>query len=182
MEKHVNEKVSKYITDFKKELVQLVGQNEIENKIRSKEGEFGIKNIHQIINFVNQYPIIQLGKDDFVKRKRVKNVVPYYDRCIAKRSNGEQCTRRKKDGETLCGTHIKGVPHGEMEKSSQTDDKVVELTYCEINGIAHYIDDNENVYHNGDVANNVKNPRIIAKYIKNVDEDGKMEISIPEIK
>ena len=52
------------------------------------------------------------NKEDFIKRKRIKNIVPNYERCIAKRANGEQCTRRNKNGEQFCGTHIKGTPHG----------------------------------------------------------------------
>ena len=48
-----------------------------------------------------------------MKRKRVKNVVHLSDRCCAKRANGEQCTRRRKDTTTeYCGTHLKGTPHG----------------------------------------------------------------------
>ena len=182
MEKHINEKIVNYINAFKKDIIKLVGETEIEFQIRSKNKEHSIKNVHQIVNYVTEYPMITLEKEDFVKRKRIKNVVPYYDRCIAKRINGQQCTRRKKESDQLCGTHIKGTPHGVIDETEQSNDRVVTLSYCEINGIAHYIDDKENVYHNGDVVDNVKNPRIIAKYIKNVRDNGDVEIVIPEIK
>ena len=38
--------------------------------------------------------------------------VPSSEKCQAKRSNGIQCTRRKKQDSCYCGTHIKGTPHG----------------------------------------------------------------------
>lgn len=88
----------------------------------------------------------------------------------------------KKKVISCVGRIIKGTPHGVIDETEQSNDRVVTLSYCEINGIAHYIDDKENVYHNGDVVDNVKNPRIIAKYIKNVKGNGDVEIVIPEIK
>ena len=42
--------------------------------------------------------ICEICKDDLQKRKRIKNIVPSNDRCIALRANLEQCTRRKKEG------------------------------------------------------------------------------------
>ena len=46
----------------------------------------------------------------------------------------------------------------------------------EIKGIKYYIDDNNNVYNNYDIINNVENPRIIAKYEKQLDK-----YTIPEL-
>ena len=57
---------------------------------------------------------------DFVKRKRVKNTIPTENRCSAKRACGQQCTRRKKGESCFCGTHIKGIPHGEINQVKQT--------------------------------------------------------------
>ena len=58
------------------------------------------------------------------KRKRVKNSVPFHERCKAKRANEAQCTRRRRDGSKFCGTHIKGTPHGEIvEEETDTIEK-----------------------------------------------------------
>lgn len=105
------------------------------------------------------------GGEDGTKRKRIKNVVPLFDRCVAKRANGEQCTRRKKEGEGYCGTHIKGRPHGcvnEMDETVVTNKKV-EVWIQEIKGIVYYVDANKNVYDPEDILANKINPRIIMK-------------------
>ena len=69
----------------------------------------------QLISFVYDYEKLKLSKEDFMKRKRVKNIVPAQHRCHAKRANGEQCTRKKKVGCDYCGTHTKGAPNSIME-------------------------------------------------------------------
>ena len=66
------------------------------------------------------------------KRKRNKHQIPLNERCIAKKSGGEQCTRRKKCDSDFCGTHIKGTPHG------QTTDAVNNLK--KVNVFAEDID------------------------------------------
>ena len=55
----------------------------------------------QLTKFVYEYEKLKLTKEDFMKRKRVKNMVPIQQRCLAKRANGEQCTRKKKRGMRL---------------------------------------------------------------------------------
>jgi len=114
-----------------------------------------------------------------MKRKRVKSVVPMYERCSAKRANGEQCTRRKKDGETYCGTHIKGTPHSIMDESEcetpTTKNVKVDIWAQDIKGIIYYIDKAGNVYDTEDIMKIDKYPkRVIAKYHQ--DESGKYSI------
>lgn len=114
--------------------------------------------------------------DDLVKfkcekRKRNKHQIPLNERCLAKKSGGEQCTRRKKDGSNFCGTHIKGTPHGQTTDVSSNLKKV--NVYAEdIDGIIYYIDDIGNVYNSEDVFKKIDNPRVILRYKKN--EKGKI--------
>ena len=85
-------------------------------------------------------------------------------------SNGEQCTRRRREGEEYCGTHVKGTPYGKVT-SSKNDTKHVkklEVRMQEIVGIQYFIDDDKNVYSHTDILNNKTNPEVIAKY-DNVD-------------
>lgn len=170
MEKHVNEAITEYIHDFKKQLIQIIGEYKIESEMPHMNSEDAVTNIHQVINFINEYQVLQLKPEDFLKRRRTKNIVPYYDRCIAKRASGEQCTRRKKEGEMLCGTHKKGVPHGMINSENTITDKSVTVYAHDIKGIHYYLDEHENVYDTNDVENGVKNPRIIAKYTVNHGE------------
>ena len=69
----------------------------------------------ELLKYVYDMEGLQISKEDFQKRKRVKNVVPHNIRCCAKRANGEQCTRRRLNDENFCGKHIKGTPHGEID-------------------------------------------------------------------
>ena len=161
MEKRLNKKIDTYISQFKediKEKVLQLGLNENEE-------------ISQIIQYMYDYEKLCLDKDDFLKRKRVKNVVNLFDRCCAKRANGEQCTRRKKEEDEYCGTHMKGTPHGivaNQEEPAVTNQKV-EVWAQDIQGIIYYIDKANNVYQAEDIIINKVNPKIIAKYTKQGD-------------
>ena len=165
MEKRINKKIEVYTTAFKE-------------KILERSSQLGIKDeqLNSLMQYIYDYERLSLNKDDFLKRKRVKNVVPYFDRCCAKRASSEQCTRRKKEGCEYCGTHMKGTPHGlvENEENKQTTQKI-EVWAQEILGIVYYIDKFGNVYQAEDIVNNKTNPKVIAKYVKNVDV-----FSIPE--
>jgi hypothetical protein len=165
MEKRINKKIETYTTAFKE-------------KILERSSQLGIKDeqLNSLMQYIYDYERLSLNKDDFLKRKRVKNVVPYFDRCCAKRASSEQCTRRKKEGCEYCGTHMKGTPHGlvENEENKQTTQKI-EVWAQEILGIVYYIDKFGNVYQAEDIVNNKINPKVIAKYVKNGEV-----FSIPE--
>lgn len=119
-----------------------------------------------LMTMVLGYEKFKLCSDDLVKRKRVKNVVPLFDRCVAKRANGEQCTRRKKEGEGYCGTHTKGRPHGSVNETPENvvTNKKVEVWIQEIKGIIYYVDAEHNVYDPEDILLNKINPKVIMKF------------------
>jgi hypothetical protein len=167
MEGRANAKVSDYMTDFKLNM-----QNYVNGLGCSNENKSGI--LQQIYN----YDPLEFTKEDFAKRKRVKNIVPKCDRCCAKRANGDQCTRKRRDSTLYCGTHVKGIPHGSIESisKSETSNIQIELVAQEIKGILYYLDDTCNVYKTEDVLHNKVNPSIIASYLK--DEHG--NYSIPD--
>ena len=95
------------------------------------------------------------------KRKRSKNAIPDSERCLAKKNGGQQCSRRRREGSDFCGTHIKGSPHGKVNKVNNL--KKVEVYAENIKGIIYYIDDNCNIYDTQDVYNNKTDPSIIGK-------------------
>ena len=190
MERRVNKKIEDYIIGFKNEMAKKL--QEVANALQVTDVSTRDELMRAIDNtklhcnymtgFVYNYEKLRLGKDDFMKRKRVKSVVPIYEGCCAKRANGEQCTRRKKDGETYCGTHIKGTPHSivdDVECETPTTKNVkVDIWAQDIKGIIYYIDKAGNVYDTEDIMKIDKYPkRIIAKYHQ--DEAGKY--SIPSI-
>ena len=158
MEKRLNKKAEGYITTFK-------------DAIREKATQLGMtKNdqINQFIQYIYDYERLSFTKEDFQKRKRVKNFVPIFDRCCAKRASNEQCTRRRKDDSEYCGTHLKGTPHGIVDSKNENKNTTQKIEVCaqDIQGIVYYIDKNNNVYQAEDIISNKINPKIIAKYVK----------------
>ena len=169
MEKRLNKKVETYITSFKESIREKATQMGLNNDVKTI----------QLLQYIYDYDRLSFNKDDFQKRKRVKNFVPVYDRCCAKRASNEQCTRRKKEGCEFCGTHVKGTPHGIVSENINeniVNVHKVEVWAQEIQGIVYYIDKSNNVYDTSDIFKNQMNPKIIAKYVKNGDI-----YSIPEL-
>jgi hypothetical protein len=168
MDKRINKKIEQWVSEFK-------------DDIKDKATDLGLtndNNLSQLVQYIYDYERLSLIKEDFMKRKRVKNIVHLADRCCAKRANGEQCTRRKKDAETeYCGTHLKGTPHGtcELDNNSKPLGQKIEVWAQDIQGIVYYIDKSFNVYQAEDIMQGKVNPKIIAKYIKTGDT-----FSIPE--
>jgi hypothetical protein len=167
MEKRLNKKIEEYVSEFK-------------DDIREKADDLGLlknEQVNQLLQYIYDYERLCFTKEDFQKRKRIKNHVPIYDRCCAKRATDEQCTRRRKEGSEYCGTHMKGTPHGIVDTSNEPKNNTqkVEVWVQEIQGIAYYIDKGGNVYQAEDIVSNTMNPKIIAKYVKNGEK-----YSIPE--
>jgi hypothetical protein len=158
MEKRINKKLETYITDFKDSIRNKINELNLDDKVAQND----------LLEFVYDYQRLVLSKDDMIKRKRIKNSIPINNRCSAKRANGEQCTRRKKDDGEFCGTHVKGTPHGIMN-SNATNEIVshkIEVFAEEIFGIVYYIDKQNNVYKTEDILEGKENPKIIAKCLK----------------
>jgi len=157
MERRLNKKAETYITTFK-------------DNIREKATQMGMtknEEVNKLLQYIYDQDRLSFTKEDFQKRKRVKNFVPIYDRCCAKRANDEQCTRRRKEGCEYCGTHLKGTPHGIIDEQNEPKNNTqkVDVWAQDIQGIVYYIDKNKNVYQAEDIVGNKVNPKVIAKYV-----------------
>ena len=92
------------------------------------------------------------------------------ERCVALRANHTQCTRRRKEKQCFCGTHIKGTPYGTIPNdnniagSNTPVNEKIGVFNQEINGINYFLDDNGNIYKTEDVLNNHSSPEIIGTY------------------
>ena len=168
MEKRINTRVTNYTKEFKNNVKKIILDtlnDEIEENVISQ------KKIQEIIQYIYNFENLEFTKQDFQKRKRVKNVVPFHSRCIALRANEQQCTRRRKGDHMFCGTHIKGTPHGQINSDKPVKTHITKQVFPqEIKGIIYYIDDTENVYDPLDIIENKETPKIIAKYVKINDE------------
>jgi len=171
MERRINKKIETHFVDFKSQII---------DRLKICFGDIeSDSDAYKLVEFIYNFPKIDITSEDIKKRKRVKNIVPFCDKCLALRANGEQCSRRKKTGYSFCGTHIKGTPHGHVENKPEANPYTKRTVWIEeINGISYYIDKNNNVYQSSDIVNNVVNPRIIAKYVQNAFG----EYSIPSFK
>jgi hypothetical protein len=163
MEKRLSAKVDEYIQTFK---------NAIHGKILAADLH-DRSQVSSLIQDVFEYPKLSLDKEDFIKRKRVKNSIPEVNRCIAKRATGEQCTRRRKEDCDFCGTHFKGTPHGTLHTNADDEpdmlNQTLEVFAEEVNGIVYYLDKYHNVYNTEDIMSDAENPRIVAKWEKQSD-------------
>ena len=195
MEKNLNKKVQEYQLGFKNDIKKWLEDTET-NILYISENSSVDNKTSEFLKFVFDYTSFELTKSDFQKRKRAKNIIPQHEKCIAKRANGVQCTRRRKQSDVLmCGTHLKGTPHGvcsddDNDKQNTNDNTnsvnytqkntlqttEVEIWIQEIKGINYYIDNVNNVYRTEDIISNKQNPDIIAKWKLN----GNDKYTIPE--
>ena len=160
MEKRINKKIDNWRTTFKNDIIKNIQQNKNNKNFQ--------KNIEE---YIMNYQSIVIDKTDLTKRKRIKNSVPLCDKCCALRANGEQCSRRRKNNEKFCGTHIKGIPHGEINNEPpKKTHKEIQIWIQEIHGINYYIDNQNNVYDYNDIINNKPDPRIVAYYSKDSND------------
>jgi glycerophosphoryl diester phosphodiesterase len=165
MDRKINKKIEHYLTTFK---------NEIKKKLVEEMKQEDEEKVKDLVEYVYNYDRLVLSKEDVSKRKRIQNSIPGLNRCHAKRANGEQCTRKQKEGYTYCGTHVKGTPHGVIELEQKQSELVQGEVFAEeIGGIVFYLDKMNHVYKPEDVLNNKTNPEIIATY---VIENGKYQI------
>lgn len=158
MDRKLNKRIADYVVEFKKTIKEKALQlNFTENN-----------KIQELIEYIYNYDRLVLSKEDVSKRKRVKNTIPNTNRCHAKRANGEQCTRKQKEGHCFCGTHVKGTPHGIMNSDSEQEQTYVigEVTAEDINGIVYYLDKHGNIFSTEDVLNGTPNPKVVGKYKK----------------
>jgi hypothetical protein len=155
MERRLNKVIENYVTTFKDNIKTKLTELKFDDNEKSAE----------LLEFVFDYDRLCLSQEDFVKRKRIKNSIPSINRCNAKRSNGEQCTRRRKDELEFCGTHSKGTPHGLalLDNNAENTMQKIEVFAENIQGIVYYIDKNNNVYKTEDILSEKTNPQIIAK-------------------
>jgi hypothetical protein len=171
METRVQQKIDDHNRNFKTQLRDWL----LQHNASIVSGKSDVTS--EFLQFMFDSENIQLQREDFQRRKRVKNHVPFGERCCAKRANGDQCTRRRLDG-TFCGTHSKGAPHGVVEEnaaSHQQNLEKVEIWLQVIQGISYYVDQHKRVYSPEDIVSNQVNPRVIGRWESDVGADGDIQ-------
>ena len=154
--------INQYIKDYLSEMVSELGDKKITEKVSkyvaSNPPKFELPASLQIVQ----------------KKRRNKVVVPDVERCMAKRANGERCTRRHRDDSHFCGTHNESRPHGDFKANEDEAalTKKILIHTQEINGIIYYIDNSFNIYNTMDILKGSTSPAIVGTYkCYIIDED-----------
>ena len=100
------------------------------------------------------------------KKKKKKNKLEPSLLCMARKQDGNQCTRRRKGCEEYCGKHIKNRRFGRIDEHSNNIDKLAEndnyiMTWVEIFEGDEYLVDSNNVVYSRDITS----PKIVGKKI-----------------
>jgi GTPase Era involved in 16S rRNA processing len=168
MEQRINEKINNYMISFKTNIRKKIDDLDID---LSKN-----KQVCELILFIMDYENVVIEQEDIILsqtkkyKKKQSTLISDVDRCCAKKINDEQCSRKKKVGYEYCGSHIKATPFGCCDNNLEEPlNQKIQISMEDIQGIIYYVDKNGNVYHPQDIVNNILNPRIISKYIKNSD-------------
>jgi len=165
MERNLNQKISSHMTELKTNITEWMEQNQV-----TLVDSSGKNRTNDLLRNISDFPTLELTKDDFKRRMRIKTIIPTYERCCALRLNGEQCTRKNKANERFCGTHLKGLPYGKIQDYPQPVQDKIEIQLEEICGIHQYIDKKGNVYSSEDILNSNPSPRVISHWKKVNDE------------
>ena len=62
MEKKIINKTNQFINEMKDKIIKELNKDNFDSQ--------------NIVTFIDNYPSIQFNKEDFIKRKRIKNIVP----------------------------------------------------------------------------------------------------------
>jgi len=131
-----------------------------------------IKNIKSILDNISiDY---NLDKEDLYKylekksSNKVKNTCS--NLCMARKQDGNQCTRKKKYND-YCGKHVNNQKYGRIDDCSHLiedfseDENYIMVWTEKYKNIDYLVDSNNIVY-----TNNIENPKIIGKKVNNLIE------------
>ena len=150
-----------------------VYNDKVKQMLKDLSLNYSIKNGSTAVSLdelYNKYCISDLEFDDssiVKKKKRKKNKQLAKDElCMAKKADGCQCTRRRKDGNEYCGKHMGNLKFGRIddEEKYQNSDQYIKTMHEKINGNDYLVDENNIVY-----SFDKQNPTVIG-----VKRDGKL--------
>lgn len=120
MEKHIQKKVNTYCIDYRNAFFSQLDSltEKIKEKVSTEQYNSVCYELNEIKMKCTFVPLPEIKKNEFKKQKRIHNVVPDNEKCLALCSKGVRCSRRKQVGCNYCGTHIKGQPNGSINSKS----------------------------------------------------------------
>lgn len=123
------------------------------NKLKHILNEISVNYNINIDTLVQKYCEPNLSISDLAlpikKKKRKKNrILDKNELCMAKKADGHQCTRRRKDGKEFCGKHMNNLKFGRIDDDDKYNDtsKYIKTTQEKIDGVDYLVDSNNVVY------------------------------------
>jgi hypothetical protein len=148
--------------------------NEIKNILDSISEEYNLDKTKLYDKYLNKNIADSEIKIEVKKKKRKKITKLNNDElCMARKADGLQCTRRRKDTLEFCGKHCKNLKFGRIDdKTKYSNNKEFLKTREEKIDGKNYLIDDKNIVYNYDI----NNPIIIGK----LNPDGKL-ITVSEL-
>lgn len=98
------------------------------------------------------------------KKKKIKKTNTI-DLCVARKADGRQCSRKKKNTNEYCGKHSSNLKYGRMDDTEDSNgvkyaenDKYIMTWHENIDGVDYLVDSNHIVY-----SYHMENPVILGK-------------------
>lgn len=156
-----------YTSEFIVQSLQIIFNNKLNTILAEISNEFNIDK-QKLDKFLDKTKTELDLSLPSTKQKRKKNKQLSKDKlCMARKADGHQCTRRRKDGTEFCGKHSNNLKFGRIDDEDKLskNDNFIKCSAIQINGKDYLIDDNKIVY-----SYNIDVPTIIG----GLDENGQL--------
>ena len=98
------------------------------------------------------------------KRKRKQNkLLAKCELCMARKADGLQCTRRRKDDTEFCGKHASNLKYGRVDDEERNNTNQIKCTLEKINGNSYLVDCVTKLVYTFDT----ENPTVVGKMEEN---------------
>lgn len=154
-----------------------VYNNKVKEMLKDLSNKYSIKDGTKLISTEELYEkycindiVFEETTSVVKKKKRKKNKQLSKDElCMAKKADGCQCTRRRKDTNEYCGKHLGNLKFGRIddEEKYQNSDQYIKTMHEKINGNDYLVDENNIVY-----SFDKQNPTVLG-----VKRDGKLVLA-----
>jgi hypothetical protein len=115
MEYYLQSKLKSYCEEYSEKVMKEL--EKVKRRIEEEQtGEELIKVLREVKEKCMSMNIPEVKREDLVRKRRTRHIVPESELCMAKCLGGERCSRRKQKESIYCGTHSKWQPSGVLSE------------------------------------------------------------------
>lgn len=129
--------------------------------------DYQLNNDKLVKKYIDDSFDIDFSAAPIKKRKRKQNkLLAKNELCMARKADGLQCTRRRRDGTEFCGKHASNLKYGRVDDEELNDSNKdqIKCTLEKIDGNSYLVDCNSKLVYTFDTDN----PTVVGK----MAEDG----------